>query len=42
MEFLRHEGCDEYQGYHFAKPMAETALTALLTEKPRAALAVVS
>ncbi len=42
LEFLRHEGCDEYQGYHFAKPMAETALTALLTEKPRAALAVVS
>jgi diguanylate cyclase (GGDEF)-like protein/PAS domain S-box-containing protein len=42
LEFLRHEGCDEYQGYHFAKPMPETALTALLTHKPRAALAVVS
>jgi diguanylate cyclase (GGDEF)-like protein len=42
LEFLRHEGCDEYQGYHFAKPMPETALTALLTSKPRAALAVVN
>jgi len=41
LEFLRREGCDEYQGYHFAKPMAETALTALLIQKPRAALAAV-
>ena len=40
LEFLRREGCDEYQGYHFAKPMAETALTALLTQTPHAALAV--
>lgn len=30
LEFLRHERCDEYQGYHFAKPMPEAALTALL------------
>jgi diguanylate cyclase (GGDEF)-like protein/PAS domain S-box-containing protein len=38
LEFLRLEGCDEYQGYYFAKPMAETALTALLAQTPRAAL----
>src|ERR1700733_14486122 len=23
LEFLRAESCDEYQGYHFAKPMPE-------------------
>ena len=38
LEFLRCEGCDEYQGYWFAKPMPEEALTALLTELPQAAL----
>jgi len=38
LDFLRHEGCDEYQGYFYAKPMAETALTALLAQTPRAAL----
>ncbi len=38
LDFLRHEGCDEYQGYFFAKPMAEDALTALLAQTPRAAL----
>jgi diguanylate cyclase (GGDEF)-like protein/PAS domain S-box-containing protein len=36
LEFLRRERCDEYQGYFFAKPMAETALTALLTAAPHA------
>jgi diguanylate cyclase (GGDEF)-like protein/PAS domain S-box-containing protein len=35
LDFLRHEGCDEYQGYHYAKPMSETALTALLAQTPR-------
>ncbi len=42
LEFLRREGCDEYQGYHFAKPMPETALTALLTQAPRVALVAVN
>lgn len=42
LEFLRREGCDEYQGYFFAKPMPEAALTALLVEAPRAALVAVS
>jgi EAL domain-containing protein (putative c-di-GMP-specific phosphodiesterase class I) len=32
LEFLRREGCDEYQGYHFARPMAEAALCALLKQ----------
>ena len=36
LEFLRRERCDEYRGYFFAKPMAETALTALLTAAPHA------
>ena len=39
LDFLRHEGCDEYQGYYFAKPMAEGALLALLTALPDAVLA---
>ena len=39
LDFLRDEGCDEYQGYHFAKPMPESVLTRLLTERPREALA---
>lgn len=38
LDFLRREGCDEYQGYFFAKPLAESALTALLTQTPRASL----
>ncbi|HZT55816.1 MAG TPA: EAL domain-containing protein, partial [Burkholderiaceae bacterium] len=38
LDFLRREGCDEYQGYFFAKPMPEAALTTLLTQTPRAAL----
>jgi diguanylate cyclase (GGDEF)-like protein len=38
LDFLRHEGCDEYQGYYFAKPMSESALTNLLSQIPRAAL----
>ncbi len=42
LEFLRHEGCDEYQGYHFAKPMPEAALTALLTQTPRSTLVAVN
>lgn len=32
LDFLRREGCDEYQGYWFAKPMPEAALAALLTQ----------
>ena len=32
LDFLRREGCDEYQGYWFAKPMPEDALTALLAD----------
>jgi len=35
LEFLRREGCDEYQGYWFAKPMPEEALTTLLANLPR-------
>ena len=31
LDFLRLEGCDEYQGYYFAKPLPEPALLALLT-----------
>jgi EAL domain-containing protein (putative c-di-GMP-specific phosphodiesterase class I) len=42
LDFLRREGCDEYQGYWFAKPMPELALTALLSELPQASLAVVN
>ena len=38
LDFLRHEGCDEYQGYWFAKPMPEAALTALLAETALAAV----
>jgi len=34
LDFLRREGCDEYQGYFFARPMPEAALTALLTQQP--------
>ena len=30
LDFLRAEGCDEYQGYYFAKPLPEAAVTALL------------
>jgi len=40
LDFLRREGCDEYQGYWFAKPMPEEALTELLTNLPRASLVV--
>ncbi|MEQ1685236.1 MAG: EAL domain-containing protein [Burkholderiaceae bacterium] len=35
LDFLRAEGCDEYQGYYFAKPMPEAAITALLQKMPR-------
>ncbi|MBC8057446.1 MAG: EAL domain-containing protein [Rhizobiales bacterium] len=42
LDFLRREGCDEYQGYFFAKPMAEGALTALLTQTPHAAPAALA
>jgi len=38
LDFLRREGCDEYQGYWFAKPMSEEALLALLAQLPRASL----
>ncbi len=33
LDFLRQEGCDEYQGYWFAKPMPEAALLTLLTSE---------
>jgi len=39
LEFLRAEGCDEYQGYYFAKPMPEAAITALLTKMLRLEIA---
>ena len=39
LDFLRREGCDEYQGYFFAKPMPEAALLALLAPLPRELLA---
>ncbi len=38
LDFLQREGCDEYQGYWFAKPMPEETLTELLTALPQAAL----
>jgi diguanylate cyclase (GGDEF)-like protein/PAS domain S-box-containing protein len=34
LDFLRREGCDEYQGYLYAKPMPEAALTQLLATAP--------
>jgi len=40
LDFLHHEGCDEYQGYFFAKPLPEAALTALLAQHASDALAV--
>ncbi|MES2993009.1 MAG: EAL domain-containing protein [Pseudomonadota bacterium] len=42
LDFLRREGCDEYQGYLFGKPMAEPALAALLAQSMRPALVAVS
>jgi|GEM_PF-1648594 len=42
LDFLRSEGCDEYQGYWFAKPLPEEALATLLANLPRAALAAVA
>ena len=41
-DFLAAQGCDEYQGYLFARPMAEEQARALLeaaTAAPRAATA---
>jgi diguanylate cyclase (GGDEF)-like protein/PAS domain S-box-containing protein len=32
MEFLRHHGCDEMQGYFFSRPVPVDAFTALLRE----------
>ena len=37
LDFLRKEGCDEYQGYLFAQPMPENALLTLLTPFTQAA-----
>jgi diguanylate cyclase (GGDEF)-like protein/PAS domain S-box-containing protein len=42
LDFLRREGCDEYQGYLFGKPMPEAALAALLAQTLRPALVAVS
>jgi len=42
LEFLRREGCDEYQGYWFAKPMPEAALTTSLMQSPRVELVAAS
>ncbi len=39
LDFLRAEGCDEYQGYYFAKPLPEAAVTALLRKMPRVEIA---
>ena len=39
LDFLRAEGCDEYQGYYFAKPLPEAAVTALLLKLPQFELA---
>ena len=38
LDFLHREGCDEYQGYWFAKPMPESELTELLMRAPCDAL----
>ncbi len=35
---LRNLGCDEAQGYHFARPMAADAITGLLAARPPVAL----
>jgi len=42
LEFLRREGCDEYQGFLFARPMPEAALAALLGQTPRLTLVAAS
>ncbi len=35
LDFLREKGCDEFQGYLLAKPMASAEFTALLKHQPR-------
>jgi len=42
LDFLRHEGCDEYQGYFYARPMPEAALTALLLTQQQSNAALVA
>ncbi|AYH42100.1 EAL domain-containing protein [Azoarcus sp. DN11] len=39
MEYLRRQGCDEIQGYHFSPPVEDEALAAMLGEGARMALA---
>jgi EAL domain-containing protein (putative c-di-GMP-specific phosphodiesterase class I) len=37
LEFLRRCGCDEYQGYLFAKPVTATEMSAMLKSHRAAA-----
>jgi EAL domain-containing protein (putative c-di-GMP-specific phosphodiesterase class I) len=34
VQLLREAGCDELQGYYFAKPMSNLALQMWLTDQP--------
>ncbi|WP_051353311.1 putative bifunctional diguanylate cyclase/phosphodiesterase [Thalassobacillus devorans] len=33
LEFLEHNGCDHYQGYHFSKPLPPAEFESLLTKR---------
>jgi EAL domain-containing protein (putative c-di-GMP-specific phosphodiesterase class I) len=40
LDFLRHHGCNEYQGYFFSRPCAVDALTAMLAAPLKSTAAV--
>jgi EAL domain-containing protein (putative c-di-GMP-specific phosphodiesterase class I) len=39
-EFLRKHVCDEYQGFHFSKPLPAAEMTTLLAAQPLPTLTV--
>ena len=39
-EFLRSHVCDEYQGFHFSKPVPAADMTKLLEARPQVTLAI--